>query len=238
MAAVTCSVVDTRTGAPASGMRVILRSLSHQVSFFQDLTLPCGGGFQWNVASFMQSVTASTETIWLISFDTGTYFGTDPRTYISQTTSWPEVNVYFYLRKDQGYIVTMHIGPESYTARGLYTSLPFILRTDGNQVRGQYGMAGKPYPVEPRGLIQPQTPSSGFTEPQNFTIRKMPRDRPSLSTTWEPERSHIPSVNVGHTLGMPRAYPQTVGRRIRNKTVAFSKGQNEPRNKIQILSDS
>ena len=136
MTAVTCYVLDAHTGAPAFGMAVALRCLSHFHPFSQAQFLPLSGGCHWNLTPFMESVAANTDTAWEVDFDVRNY-------YKEAKNLWPEVKFCFHIRKTEGYFIALHVGQGSYTVSSRL--LPTGLHASPNDLQVGKNSSGLEY---------------------------------------------------------------------------------------------
>jgi 5-hydroxyisourate hydrolase len=117
---ITCHVLDTTAGRPASDISVTL-SCRGSNNMFTAVTNSDGriaiwqsSSDQFSVESVIQEISKDEEisSIWTIKFDTGAYFGTDK-------TFFPEVEVTFFVKPGQHYHVPLLLSPYSYsTYRG------------------------------------------------------------------------------------------------------------------------
>ena len=108
---ITCHVLDTTAGRPASGIKV---TLEHSSSAFNAVTDADGRIKNWTSTSGTASVadalgkTDGAASRWTLRFDTGAYFGDDK-------TFFPEAVIVFRVDKGQHYHVPLLLSPYSYT---------------------------------------------------------------------------------------------------------------------------
>ncbi|KAG6195992.1 hypothetical protein E4U25_004216 [Claviceps purpurea] len=125
-APITCHVLDTTTGRPATAIRVRLRggTIPGQVFNFETSTDQDGRISTWPPCSSPASSSGSntTQTLgdvlgqpdgkdastWILCFDTAGYFG-------MENTFFPEVVVSFRVKRGERYHVPLLLGPFSYT---------------------------------------------------------------------------------------------------------------------------
>jgi len=115
---ITCHVLDTLTGRPAPNIDVSLSCLSYNsaVQVFHATTNSDGRISNWtaqgpasDVAEVLEGLKAnSTPSTWKLTFATGKYYGEDK-------TFWPQVDLTFYVKRDEHYHVPLLLGPYSYT---------------------------------------------------------------------------------------------------------------------------
>lgn len=117
---ITCHVLDTSTGQPARKLPVSLTLLKPlgPSSPFTALTDSDGRVSSWGsqAGPALQEIFENlsehdpdeAEMVWSLRFDTGAYFG-------QGRTFWPEVEVKFFVRREERYHVPVLLGPWSYT---------------------------------------------------------------------------------------------------------------------------
>lgn len=126
---VTCHVLDTLTGRPASGVDVILQFDSTQLGeietsllqpkhlyTFEGITNADGRITNWDGPLHLPTISPALEfcrqigkkTVWTLTFDTGGYYG-------EGNTFWPEVQMKFFVKPGEHYHVPLLLGPYSYT---------------------------------------------------------------------------------------------------------------------------
>lgn len=119
---ITCHVLDTLTGRPATGVRVDLvleDDKSANVStknIFKAKTNSDGRITNWDKDSGVPGVDeilhkpeqSGTRSIWKLKFYTGLYYGED-------NTFWPVVELTFSVKPGEHYHVPLLLGPYSYT---------------------------------------------------------------------------------------------------------------------------
>ncbi|KAL5594410.1 hypothetical protein BROUX41_001343 [Berkeleyomyces rouxiae] len=118
-APITCHVLDTTAGRPASGIRVTLTPATSSASAaptFTATTDTDGRIKLWDTALDSAlagaSVHGTRASRWTLRFDTGAYFG-------EGKTFFPEVVVVFEVQPGQHYHVPLLLSPYSYsTYRG------------------------------------------------------------------------------------------------------------------------
>jgi 5-hydroxyisourate hydrolase len=117
---ITCHVLDTTAGRPASNISVALSCRGSNTTFTAvtdsdgRITTWQSSRDQFSVESVVQEASKEqgVPSVWTIKFDTGAYFGTDK-------TFFPEVEVAFFVKPGQYYHVPLLLSPYSYsTYRG------------------------------------------------------------------------------------------------------------------------
>lgn len=117
---ITCHVLDTTTGKPASSIAVKLKLLSPSqatTSHWTATTNSDGRVPSWSSSADMNAVVERVKSrlsgddhmVWSLTFETEAYFG-------KGKTFWPEVELRFAARGDEEhYHVPLLLGPWSYT---------------------------------------------------------------------------------------------------------------------------
>ncbi|PKS07556.1 hypothetical protein jhhlp_006160 [Lomentospora prolificans] len=120
---ITCHVLDTQTGRPASGIRVRLEGGATPLKTFESITdddgrikvwLPYSGDHAsgevpvYTLDDVLGELKAESSSTWTLKFDTAGYFGADK-------TFFPEVSVSFTLRGEGHHHVPLLLSPYSYT---------------------------------------------------------------------------------------------------------------------------
>ncbi|KAH8600127.1 hypothetical protein B0O99DRAFT_611799 [Bisporella sp. PMI_857] len=109
MATITCRVINAQTGKPAAGMQVLLRPLNNSRKMFSSSTDLNGQVIRWNLCSeqsldhYLRTGVANSDSAWQIGFDTGRFFG-------PTNTSWPVMDVNFYLWSGGSFHMSIAIG--------------------------------------------------------------------------------------------------------------------------------
>ncbi|KAH8595162.1 hypothetical protein B0O99DRAFT_623354 [Bisporella sp. PMI_857] len=109
MATITCRVINAQTGKPAAGMQVLLRPLNDSRKIFSSSTDSNGQVKRWNLCSgqsldhYLRTEVANSHSAWQIGYDTGRFFG-------PSNTSWPVMDVNFYLWSGGSFHMSILIG--------------------------------------------------------------------------------------------------------------------------------